>query len=129
MSITPLVLTTLYRYVKSSSLIVDNCEGTGLVLESLVGGLEISKSKRVQIQITDKSPMINLDHVDQATIYLSKTGLDVEIITSSTTGVNVLPYLSYNPVHVSVSILFFCPIHLITPTFIPFVLLVVQEGR
>jgi Adenylate cyclase associated (CAP) C terminal len=39
--------------------------------------------------------MINLDHVDQATIYLSKTGLDVEIITSSTTGVNVLPYLSF----------------------------------
>jgi adenylyl cyclase-associated protein len=34
--------------------------------------------------------MINIDHVDQATIYLSKTGLDVEIITSSTTGVNIL---------------------------------------
>ena len=72
------------------TLILDNCEGTGLVLDTLVGGLEISKSKKVQIQITDKSPMINLDHVDQATIYLSKTGLDVEIITSSTTGVNVL---------------------------------------
>lgn len=70
---------------------VDNCEGTGLVLDALVGGLEISKSRKVQIQITDKSPMINLDHVDQATIYLSKTGLDVEIITSCTTGVNVLP--------------------------------------
>ena len=51
--------------------------------------------------------MINLDHVDQATIYLSKTGLDVEIITSSTTGVNVLPCQSYDPVHVSVSIIFF----------------------
>ena len=29
------------------------------------------------------------DHVDQATVYLSKTTLDVEIITTSTTGVNV----------------------------------------
>jgi adenylyl cyclase-associated protein len=70
---------------------LDNCEGTGLVLDTLVGGLEISKSKKVQIQITGKSPMINLDHVDQATIYLSKTGLGVEVITSSTTGVNVPP--------------------------------------
>jgi hypothetical protein len=33
--------------------------------------------------------MINIDQVDQATIYLSKTGLDVEIITSSAIGVNV----------------------------------------
>jgi len=77
---------------------LDNCEGTGLVLDTLVGGLEISKSKKVQIQITGKSPMINLDHVDQATIYLSKTGLDVEVITSSTTGVNVPPsFLIFSP--------------------------------
>ena len=61
------------------------------MLDTLVGGIEVSKSKKVQVQITDKTPMINLDHVDQATIYLSKTGLDVEIVTSCTTGVNVLP--------------------------------------
>lgn len=73
----------------TASLTVDNCEGTGLVLDTLVGGLEISKSKKVQIQILNKSPIINIDHVDQATIYLSKSGLDVEIITSSTTGINV----------------------------------------
>jgi len=33
--------------------------------------------------------MINIDHVDQATVYLSKPGLEVEIVTTSTTGVNV----------------------------------------
>ena len=70
---------------------IDNCEGTGLVLDTLIGGLEISKSKKIQIQILGKTPMINIDHVDQATIYLSKSGLEVEIITTSTTGVNVLP--------------------------------------
>lgn len=75
---------------------LDNCEGTNLVLDSLVGGLEISKSKKIQIQILDKSPMISMDHVDQATIYLSKTGLDVEIVTTSTTGVNVSPTLQPN---------------------------------
>ena len=69
----------------------DNCEGTGLVLDTLVGGLEISKSKKIQLQILGKTPMINIDHVDQATVYLSKTTLDVEIITTSTTGVNVYP--------------------------------------
>ena len=74
---------------------LDNCEGTGLVLDTLVGGLEISKSKKVQIQIMGKSPIINIDHVDQATIYLSKTGLDVEIITSSTTGINVYSHVLY----------------------------------
>jgi len=40
--------------------------------------------------------MISIDHVDQATIYLSKTGLDVEIVTTSTTGVNVCPMLQAN---------------------------------
>ena len=75
---------------------VDNCEGTGLVLDTLIGGLEISKSKKIQIQILGKTPMINIDHVDQATIYLSKNGLDVEIITTSTTGVNVnIFWISY----------------------------------
>ena len=76
-------------YPSAMKLTADNCEGTGLVLDTLVGGLEISKSKKVQIQILGKSPIINIDHVDQATIYLSKTGLDVEIITSSTIGINV----------------------------------------
>jgi adenylyl cyclase-associated protein len=70
-------------------LISDNCEGTGLVVDTLIGGVEMSKSKKVQIQITDRTPIINLDHVDQATVYLAKTGLDVEIITSCSTGVNV----------------------------------------
>ena len=75
---------------------VDNCEGTGLVLDTLIGGLEISKSKKIQIQILGKTPMINIDHVDQATIYLSKNGLDVEIITTSTIGVNVnIFWISY----------------------------------
>ena len=71
-------------------LIVDNCEGTGLILDTLVGGLEVSKSKKIQVQIIGKTPMINFDQVDQATLYLSKTGLDVEIITSSTVGINVV---------------------------------------
>jgi Adenylate cyclase associated (CAP) C terminal len=74
-------------------LIEDKCEGVGLVLDALVGGLEISKSKKIQVQILDKTPLINIDHVDQATVYLSKTGLDVEIITTSTVGVNVCPPL------------------------------------
>jgi Adenylate cyclase associated (CAP) C terminal len=45
--------------------------------------------------------MINIDHVDQATIYLSKPGLDVEIITSSTTGINVIlpPYCFWGMVN------------------------------
>jgi Adenylate cyclase associated (CAP) C terminal len=38
--------------------------------------------------------MINIDHVDQATIYLSKSTLEVEIITTSTTGINVPPVIS-----------------------------------
>jgi hypothetical protein len=84
---------SMSKSLHETSLIKDNCEGTGLVLDTLVGGLEISKSKKIQLQIMDKTPMINLDHVDQATIYLSKAGLGVEIVTSSTTGVNVR-YLS-----------------------------------
>jgi hypothetical protein len=38
--------------------------------------------------------MINIDHVDQATVYLSKTTLDVEILTTSTAGALVLRWFS-----------------------------------
>jgi adenylyl cyclase-associated protein len=68
---------------------IGGCQGTGLLLDTLVGGLEISKSQKIQLQILDKCPMINVDHTDQATIYLSPTGLDVEIVTTSSTGLNV----------------------------------------
>lgn len=71
----------------------DKCEKVGLVLDALVGGLEISKSTKIQVQILGRTPLINIDHVDQATVYLSKTDMDVEIITTSTIGINVLPPL------------------------------------
>jgi adenylyl cyclase-associated protein len=74
-----------------NALILGNCEGTGLVLDTLVSGIELSKAKKIQLQILNKAPMINVDHVDQLTIYLSKTCLDVEIVTTCVTGVNVYP--------------------------------------
>lgn len=64
------------------------------MLDTLVSGIELSKAKKIQLQILNKAPMITVDHVDQLTIYLSKTCLDVEIVTTCVAGVNVYPLSS-----------------------------------
>ncbi len=75
---------------KVATVAVDSCTKTGVCLESLISSLDLVNSKSVQVQILGKAPTISLDKVDSAMVYLSKDCLDVEILTSKCSAINIL---------------------------------------
>lgn len=62
---------------------------TAIVVDSLVSGIDIVNSKKFGIQIIEKVPQISIDKSDEGQIYLSKTSLETEVYTSSTTSLNI----------------------------------------
>lgn len=60
-----------------------------VVVDSLVSGLDVVNSKKFGIQVIDKVPQITIDKSDEGQIYLSKTSLETEVYTSSTTSLNI----------------------------------------
>lgn len=60
-----------------------------VVVDSLVSGIDIVNSKKFGIQVVDKVPQISIDKSDEGQIYLSKSSLDTEVCTSSTTSLNI----------------------------------------
>ena len=70
--------------------VVDNCRKVALVVDTIVSSVDVVNCANVQVQITDKAPTISIDKTDNDQIFLSKTALGVEILTSKTTGVNVM---------------------------------------
>ncbi|OLL21670.1 Adenylyl cyclase-associated protein [Neolecta irregularis DAH-3] len=65
------------------------CSKLGIVVDSLVATLELIRCKDFSLQITGKVPTVLVDQCNAGQIYLSPETLDVEIITSSSTGINV----------------------------------------
>lgn len=61
----------------------------GLVVDQLVSGIDILKSKKFGIQIVEKVPQITIDQSDEGQIYLSKDSLETEIYTTTTTSLNI----------------------------------------
>jgi adenylyl cyclase-associated protein len=60
-----------------------------LVVNSLISGIDVVNSKKFGIQVVDKVPQISVDKSDEGQIYLSKTSLETEVYTSSTTSLNI----------------------------------------
>ncbi|KAF9177470.1 hypothetical protein BGZ50_008746 [Haplosporangium sp. Z 11] len=75
---------------KVTTIAVDSCTKVGLCLESLISSLDVVNSKSVQVQILGRAPTVSLDKVDSCMVYLSKECLDVEILTSKCSAVNIL---------------------------------------
>lgn len=69
---------------------IDNCKKVGILLENVVSTVDIVNSKSIQVQITGKAPTIAIDKTDGAQLYLSKSCLDVEILTAKSSTINVL---------------------------------------
>ncbi|KAK3815584.1 MAG: adenylate cyclase associated N terminal-domain-containing protein [Linnemannia elongata] len=74
---------------KVATIAIDSCTKTGLCMDSLTS-LDLVNSKSVQVQILGRAPTVNLDKIDSCMLYLSKECLDVEIITSKCSAVNIL---------------------------------------
>ncbi|PWN47477.1 hypothetical protein IE53DRAFT_321156 [Violaceomyces palustris] len=66
-----------------------SCQKTCVLIETLVSSLEITNSPSFAAQITGKAPTILLDSNDSGQLFLSKTCLDVEIVTAKCSAINV----------------------------------------
>ena len=75
---------------KANAISIDNCTGLSILVDSLVSSLDVIKSPKFQVQVDGVVPTILLDQVDAATIYLGPRSLGTEVLTSRTTGVNVV---------------------------------------
>lgn len=74
---------------KVNAISLSSTTKVALVLDSAISGISIINSKKFGIQIIDKIPQISIDKSDEGQIYLSKTSLETEIYTTSTTSLNV----------------------------------------
>ncbi|KAK4058737.1 suppressor of rasval19 [Microbotryomycetes sp. JL221] len=66
-----------------------NCPKTSVLIDSALSSVSVSSSPSFTIQILGKVPTITVDGCDSGQIYLSKSSLEVEIITAKTSSINV----------------------------------------
>ena len=68
---------------------MNECEKANVVLENLVSGIDVIKSKSFAFQILGSVPTITADQCDGGTLYVSKDSLGIEVFTSKSTAFNV----------------------------------------
>lgn len=68
---------------------IDKCKGTGVVVDTVMANVEIVNSKSVQLQVVKSAPTIAVDNTDGATLFLSNSALDMNLLTSKSNTVNV----------------------------------------
>lgn len=81
--------TTIQIKGKVNAVSISSTTKVGLVVESLISGVDVINSKKFGIQVLDRVPQISIDKSDEGQIYLSKTSLETEVYTSSTTALNI----------------------------------------
>lgn len=75
---------------KLNSITLDSCKKSSIVFDNLVSSIEFINCNNVQMQVMGTVPTISIDKTDGCQIYLSKDSLNVEIVTSKSSAVNVL---------------------------------------
>nr|CAI5849151.1 unnamed protein product [Callosobruchus analis] len=75
---------------KINSIVVDACKKTAVVCDYLVATIEFINCQSVQMQVIGKVPTISIDKTDGCQVYLSQESLDVEIVSSKSSEMNVL---------------------------------------
>lgn len=74
---------------KVNSIVIDSCKKTAVVFEDIVSVVEFINCQSVKAQSMGRVPTIAVDKTDGAHIYLSDKSLDVEVVTSKSSEVNV----------------------------------------
>ncbi|XP_011146293.1 adenylyl cyclase-associated protein 1 isoform X3 [Harpegnathos saltator] len=75
---------------KVNSVVMDSCRKSSIVFDSLVSSIEFVNCQSVQMQVLGKVPTISIDKTDGCQMYLSADSLDVELITSKSSEMNVM---------------------------------------
>lgn len=74
---------------KFNALSLDSCKKTGVVVDSLVSSIDLVKSSSFAVQILNSCPTVICDTCDSGQIYLSRSALDCELITTKCGSINV----------------------------------------
>lgn len=75
---------------KVNSVVMDSCRKSAVVIDSVVASIEFVNCQSVQMQVLGKVPTISIDKTDGCQMYLNKDTLDVELITSKSSEMNVM---------------------------------------
>jgi len=90
---------------KVNSVSLDGCIRTSVVFEDALALCEMVNSNSVEIQCTGRVPSIAIDKCSGVQFYLSKTGLDAEIVTSKSDQMNILipdPNGAADPIEIAI---------------------------
>lgn len=76
---------------KANAISISETRNTGVVVDSLISGIDFIKSFKFGLQVTGTVAMISVDKSDEGSIYLSQQSIDadVQIYTSCATSLNV----------------------------------------
>ncbi|KTW31422.1 hypothetical protein T552_00066 [Pneumocystis carinii B80] len=80
---------TIHLKGKANTVYIDQLFNCGLIIDTLISGIELTRSTSLEIQISGYTPIITLDQCDNSQIYLSPKCLSIEIITSKSSSINV----------------------------------------
>lgn len=75
---------------KINSVVIDACKKTAIIMDSIVAAVEFINCQSVQMQVFGKVPTISIDKTDGCQVYLSSESLDVEVVTSKSSEMNIL---------------------------------------
>ncbi|XP_043287435.1 adenylyl cyclase-associated protein 1 [Venturia canescens] len=81
---------TLIVKGKINSIVIDSCRKSSIVFDSLVSSIEFVNCQSVQMQVLGKVPTISIDKTDGCQMYLSPDSLDVALISSKSSEMNVM---------------------------------------
>ncbi|XP_071804577.1 adenylyl cyclase-associated protein 1-like [Asterias amurensis] len=75
---------------KVNSITMDSCKKTALVFEQCLGSVDTINCQSVQMQVTNKVPIVSIDKTDGAMLYLSENSLETLIVTAKSSEMNIL---------------------------------------
>eukprot|EP00297_Palpitomonas_bilix_P007956 CAMPEP_0113879000 /NCGR_PEP_ID=MMETSP0780_2-20120614/6991_1 /TAXON_ID=652834 /ORGANISM="Palpitomonas bilix" /LENGTH=475 /DNA_ID=CAMNT_0000865525 /DNA_START=21 /DNA_END=1448 /DNA_ORIENTATION=- /assembly_acc=CAM_ASM_000599 len=76
---------------KLNAVTVDSCSKTSVVIDEVIGSIEIVNCKSVEVQVSVAVPIITIDKCSACTLYLmSEKAMEAEIITSKNDSLNVI---------------------------------------
>ncbi|XP_043460933.1 adenylyl cyclase-associated protein 2 isoform X2 [Leptopilina heterotoma] len=81
---------TLVVKGKVNSVVMDSCRKSSVIFDSLVSSIEFVNCQSVQMQVFGKVPTISVDKTDGCQMYLSPDSMDVAIISSKSSEMNVM---------------------------------------
>ncbi|CAN3368659.1 adenylyl cyclase-associated protein [Diutina catenulata] len=76
---------------KANAISISETKSVGLVVDSLISGIDVIKSEKFGLQVMEVVPTIYVDKCDQGTLYVSQASIDadIKIYTSCSTSVNI----------------------------------------